>query len=338
MPIRCGLQKGLQKGLHQGLHQGLTLAAIGVIAIAGALVLSPPDGRARQALPAAVTLDAHAAYPEGPLHWLGAWHYAEMGADRISRLGPEGTKRTVFQQPGCGPTAIAPYRDGLLALCHFSGALVAFDSAGRETARFRATPNGRRLRNPNDASADGRGGVYLSDPGAFSREIAAEGVIFHLSAAGQLKPVASGLWYPNGVHVDVASGQLYVSEHLAGKVWRFRIGPNGALAERTLIADLRSHLTPGGYAEAGPDGLEIGPDGRLYVALYGEGKVLALDLGQSPTRIEALPAPTVYVANLAFSPAGEAIALGPVDNLNPPFPGVVAVLASPAAPVSGPPR
>jgi sugar lactone lactonase YvrE len=312
-----------------------TLACLGL-----ALVLAGPvfHATAEPALvEAASILDPAAAYPEGPLHWQGAWHYAEMGADRISRLSADGQKQTFFEQPGCGPTAIAPYRDGLIVLCHFSGSLVAVDITGRETARFRATPGGRRLRNPNDASADGQGGVFFSDPGAFSRDIPAEGSIMYLDPRGVLKVAASGLWYPNGVHVDAAAGQLYVSEHLAGKVWRYPIRAGGGLEPAVLVADLRTSLKRSRYAEAGPDGLEIGPDGRLYAALYGEGKVVAIDLSATRAPMQTIEVPIEYVSNLAFAPDGEGVALGPLDNLNPPFPGLVVALPKTASSL-GPPR
>src|SRR5690606_14568197 len=122
---------------------------------------------------AADTTALRASYPEGPL-WQGEQlYFAEMRADRVS-LYAGGERRTFFAEPGCGPTALAPYGDGLLILCHLGGGLVAVDAAGRETRRWRQASDGAPLGNPNDASADGRGGVYFSDPGAFSRAAPAE--------------------------------------------------------------------------------------------------------------------------------------------------------------------
>lgn len=264
-----------------------------------------------------------ASYPEGPLFRGATLYYAEMGADRVSAV-QGGKRRPFFTQKDCGPTAIAPYGQGFLVLCHLGQRLVEVRADGRQVRTWEADEDGRRLMDPNDASADGRGGVYFSDPGRFSRRTEPHGRLMHLSARGVLRAVAEPLWYPNGVHVDQAHDWVYVSEHMSGRVLRFARRSDGSLEPSGTVVDLatversRRYETP--HPETGPDGLEIGPNGDVYVAVYGEGRVLRF--GSQGDYRGAIDLPTRYSTNIAFRPDGSAVTTGS-DNRRPPYPGEV---------------
>jgi gluconolactonase len=265
--------------------------------------------------------DARAKYPEGPLWHQGKLYIAEMGADAVY-VHERGRKQIYWRDTGCGPTSIAPYGDGLLVLCHIGRAVVALDARGREVRRWRADDQGVRLRDPNDSFADGRGGVYFSDPGVFSKDTRPHGAVLYLGVDGSLRRVAENLHYPNGVFVDRRENALYVDEHMQRRTLRYAIGENGDISDRKVFADI-DVLTPqnGTYREAGPDGLERGPNGDLYVCLYGEGRILRL----SPTGalVAVITVSTPYVTNIAFAPDGSAYVTGSQDNITPPFPGQV---------------
>jgi sugar lactone lactonase YvrE len=263
-------------------------------------------------------LDAHASYPEGPLFAGNTLYVAEMGADRVSAY-EGGKKRTFFKSEGCGPTALAPYRDGYLILCHIGGELVLVDKSGKEEQRF----GKGLLRDPNDGYADPMGGVYFSDPGIFSKDVKAEGLVYRLTPDGNLDRVEAGLWYPNGVYVDKAEKTVYVSETFARKVWRYAMGADGALSGKTLFADVDA-IAPKSkffYREAGPDGLERDPaTGEMIVSIYGEGRLLRITRdGKFAGQINT---PSQYETNIAFGAPG-AVVVGAYDNANPPLPGEV---------------
>lgn len=263
-----------------------------------------------------------AFYPEGPLYQGERLYYAEMGADRISMF-ERGQRRTFFEQDGCGPTAIAPYGEGFLVLCHIGARVVAIDAEGRELRRWQRDDAGHALRDPNDCYADGHGGVFFSDPGNFSRQSSPHGYVMHLSADGRLKRASGVLWYPNGVFVR--GDEVYVTEHMAGKVWRYTQRDDGTLADQQMFVDVKALNVPSRYdtpyAETGPDGLEIGPDGDLWVAIYGEGRVLRFSpQGELVGDVEARAR---YLTNISFDPHGGAATTGTFDNLNAPFPGEV---------------
>jgi len=269
----------------------------------------------------AEVIDATAKYPEGPL-WQGDKLYvAEMAADTVF-VHQQGRKRVFWRDEGCGPTSLAPYGDGVLVLCHLGRAVVAVDLFGAERRRWRTDNAGLGLLDPNDSFADGRGGVYFSDPGVFSLDTRPHGAVMHLSADGVLRRVAGNLHYPNGVFVDRRESALYVSEHLRRRVLRYPIVADGSLGPQEVFSDI-SALTAkvGTYPEAGPDGLERGPDGDLYVCLYGEGRVLRI----SPrgALVASITVPTPYLTNIAFGSDGAAYLTGSYNNTEPPYPGAV---------------
>jgi gluconolactonase len=297
----------------------VVLPVLAVVLAAGAAITLVLDGsKDGSADPIA------ASYPEGPLSQGDKLFFAEMGADRVSVV-EDGAARMFFTQPHCGPTAIAPYGGGYLVLCHLGRRAVALSAAGEERRRWVADADGNALMDPNDASADGRGGVYFSDPGVFSRSTEPHGRVLHLAADGRLRIVADTLWYPNGVYVDRVRKRLYVSEHLAGRVLRFQIGPDGSLGPSSTFVRMADaersdrYATP--YEETGPDGLEIGPNGELYVVVYGEGRVLRF--ARNGAYRGAIELPTRYATNITFSPDGSAATTGSFTNVDPPFAGEV---------------
>ena len=275
-------------------------------------------------LAAALTLtplDEAAKYPEGPLWQNGKLYVAEMGADSVYVRDGK-AKRVFFHQNGCGPTAIAPYQDGFVVLCHLGHRLALIDGQGAFLRNVERDSAGKPFDDPNDCFADAQGGIYFSDPGLFAKDAVAGGEVYYLDAHGAARVVAADLRYPNGVYVDRARGRLLVSEHLARKVLSFPILAAGRLGPPAVFADIEA-LTPqrGQYREAGPDGLERAPNGEILVALYGEGRVLRLD-GEGKLLGEILvPAP--FVTNMAFDGQGRGAVVGAFVNDLPPFLGGV---------------
>jgi gluconolactonase len=295
-----------------------TLASVAVLVVSALTVLLVTQRSDSER----TTIDA--SYPEGPLYRGSTLYYAEMGADLVTVVD-DGERRAFFRQAGCGPTAIAPYGNGYLVLCHLGRRVVSVTADGEELRTWTADADGAELLDPNDASADGTGGVYFSDPGLFSRASDPEGRVMHLTAGGRLEVVADSLWYPNGVFVDVDRERVLVSEHMRGRVLSFAIRPDGSLGHPTTVARLadaeRSTRYDTPYAETGFDGLEIGPHGELYVAVYGEGRVVRFGLDGAYRG--AIELPTRYTTNVAFAPDGTFVTTGSFDNLEPPFRGEV---------------
>jgi sugar lactone lactonase YvrE len=298
-----------------------------VLAACTAAPRSQPDHEPLERSAAASTIAMGLSYPEGAFVMpSGALAIAEMGADRVSFFGaaPDSGAReasNLWSLPDCGPTALAPYADGYVVLCHLSGDLAVVDQQGAVRRRIGSLA-GVALRNPNDGASDLRGGVYFSDPGDFYRPRQPAGRVVWLDREGRLHQVARGLNYPNGVFVveDGGARFAYVSEHLARRILRFPIEADGSFGPMTVWAVIPEQ-GPGArfsYDQAGPDGLEQNAEGDWFVALYGEGRVLRFDRdGQVTGEIET---PFQFVTNVAVTERGLYV-VGPSIHDRPPFPG-----------------
>lgn len=281
-------------------------------------------------VPTAVAQNAWpGSYPEGPI-WIGeTLYWAEMYDNRVMAWAGQGDPEPFFQKAECGPTAIAPYREtDLIVLCHLGAALAHLDRNGQLIRMIRATPDGGTLTNPNDASSDGNGGVWFTDPGTFSANANATGKIFHLAPDGMLTRHATGLRYGNGIHTDLANQRLLVSEHLARRVLSYPLTTDGLGSPEVIIELDQLGLDRVRYAEAGPDGLEIGPDGTLWFAEYGAARLLGWQQGKG--LVAALQVDAQFVTNIAFGPNGLAAMTGAKDNRYAPFPGATWVFPAEA--------
>jgi sugar lactone lactonase YvrE len=303
----------------RGLRRGLETAVIAGVVVC--ILAWPSSARAGEPLRAGWA----AAYPEGPL-WVGSrLFYAEMPLDRVVEW-KAGSRRDFWKEPGCGPTAIAPYRGaGFIVLCHLGGRLVQLDAGGRKVGEFAASSAGEALRNPNDGHADGRGGVFFTDAGIFAQGAPATGKVFHLAADGSLRKVLDGVYYANGIAVDFARRRLLLSEHLARKVWQFDLSDDLSLANRRLFLDVDRYFAREeiDFAETGPDGIEVDREGYVFIPVYGAGRVMVV---APDGRVGKVPAPVKFVTNIAISD-GQAVIVGAAINDRPPFPGRVEMLA-----------
>ena len=277
------------------------------------------------AAPASAAELAAADYPEGPLWHDGRLYYGEMSRDRVM-VSDLGTVAVFWQLPGCGPVSIAPYRAReLLVLCHLSHNLARLSLEGALIDLIDRDAEGRPFVHPNDSSADGLGGVYLTATGEFSLAAPATGAVLHHEAGGALRRLAQGIRYANGIAVDRARRRVLVSEHLNRRILAFPLHDDGSLGAPAPFFDLAA-LAPvaGSDPLAGPDGLELDAEGRLYVAEYGAGRIhrIAAD-GRWQGSLGGL---LRYVTDLALLPGDRAAITGARVNDRPPFPGAVVIL------------
>lgn len=260
-----------------------------------------------------------AKYPEGPV-WIGeTLYWAEMGGDAVMARPPGGQPEIAWSSPGCGPTALAPYGDGVAVLCHLTGSVVLLDGNWQRVRVIDRAGDGTKLRNPNDVTPDGTGGLWFSDPGPFSLDAGAVGRIWHLGREGKLTLAADGLRYGNGVHFD--GTRLLVSEHLARQVLAYPV-TDGRLGAKEVLFRLDDFDIPRPrYPLSGPDGLEVGPDGTIWFAEYGTARLLGWRKDRGLVAATATGAQ--FITNIAFGPDGQVAVTAPKDNTTPPFPGIV---------------
>ena len=255
----------------------------------------------------------HSFYPESPLRFGGRLLYVEYAAHTVMAWdGHE--NRQVWKQEGCGPSGLAPWRDGLLVTCYDSNSLVLI-----------GTVAGQPFLGPNDFAEDGKGGVYVAMSGGYDVTAPIQGKVYHLDAAGTLTKVADDIHYSNGMALTNGGKTLLVAEMLAQRVLRFDVNPDGTLGQRWVFLRLRD-LVPepqGADAYYGPDGLKVGKDGDLYIAENGGGEVLVTD-PSGKKLLRRLPVGSKYVTNVGLGPDEDVAYVSAADDpWNAPFPGKV---------------
>lgn len=152
--------------------------------------------------------------------------------------------------------------------------------------------NGKHFNGPNDVWIHPSGNIYFTDPyyqrDYWSRtkaDIQKQNLYFF---AGGKAPVAldTSLNKPNGL-IGTANGKLlYVADIGAGKTYRYIIGKDGSLTDKTL------------FVSKGSDGMTIDNRGNIY--LTGDG-VTVFD--PSGKQIEHINVPGAWTANVCFGGA-----------------------------------
>ena len=275
---------------------------------------------------ATVLVDAAAGYPEGPL-----WHdnkllYVEYAGPGIKSW--DGKRVASFWRgEHCGASGLIAYgHDHILVACYDANAIVELDGDGKQIRTIDKDSAGKPFIGPNDFTADGAGGIFVSASGIYDLKAPISGTILHLSRAGDtLAEVADLIHYSNGLTLSKDGKSLLVSEMLAGRILSFPIQADGTLGARTVWARLQDLARPTPHEDAynGPDGLKLGPDGNYYIAQNGSGRVLVVDGDKKLVRIITVPTPYVTNMNFGADGAGTLYITGVFDPWKTPFPGAV---------------
>lgn len=269
------------------------------------------------------TINPDSFYPEGPLWHGGRLLYVEYSAHTV--MAWDGTANTqVWKQDGCGPAAVIPWQGDLLVTCYDANTLVRIAADGTTVESIAADADGKPFLGPNDATEDGRGGLWLSMSGVYDVAAPIQGMVYHLSADGMLRPMADTIHYSNGLAVTDDGRTLLVAEMLAARILAFAIEADGTLGERRVLARMADIVPTPSDADAyyGPDGIKIGGDGRLYIAANGAGAVLVTDAeGKLLARHDV---PARFVTNVGFgADEGTLFVTAAIDAWNAPYPGAV---------------
>ena len=148
----------------------------------------------------------------------------------------------------------------------------------------------------NDMTGDSSGGLWA---GAMHKGLlATRGALYFSPDIGApWRQVADGLGVPNGLAFDKDERTLYMIDTLARTLLAFPVDRHRAgLGEPTVVSDFLG--VPGK-----PDGMAISPDGALWVAMWGGGRVVRVGSGGAIEQQISLPTP--QISSLCFSGDGD---------------------------------
>lgn len=209
--------------------------------------------------------------------------FVEVFGGRVFRLTPDQKLSTVVGESKLGSAGLAIHKDGrvfIAGLGNFknTGSVVAVrpDGSGMQTI---VPPEAGYL--PDDLVFDAQGGFYFTDFQGISTN--PKGGVHYVSPdLRTITPVLPYLAVPNGVALSPDGKELWVTEFSRGLLHRVE------LADATTIALFGTAIAYH-FTGPAPDSMRTDADGNLYVAMYGQGRVLVFNKNGMPIGQVLLP-------------------------------------------------
>jgi lactonase len=270
-------------------QQGGTAPALAYDAQTRGPVPIPPSERGLQAVVAEpwFKVSDEGLVLEGPaFDRAGNLLFCDVSGGRVLRLTPDKRLSTVVAAVGegrLGPGGLAVHKDGRIFIAAMDiakgvGSVVAVQPDG---SGMRAIVPSEAGYMPNDLVFDARGGFYFTDFRGASTD--PKGGVYYVSPDfGTITPVLPRLALANGIALSPDGKELWATEFSRN------------LLHRVELADATTS-TPFGTAIAyhftgpAPDSMRADVDGNLYVAMYGQGRVLAFNRNGIPIGHVLLP-------------------------------------------------
>jgi len=245
---------------------GLTGLAQGSIVAPGASLKKAGDGF---------------VFTEGPAaDAAGNVFFTDVRASRIHRWPADDNTIALFRTDTGNANGLAFGPRGDLFICEGgNGRITMLDTHGNLSVvadRYQ----GRRFNQPNDLWVDPKGGVYFSDPvyGRGNRVQDGEHVYYVSPDRKRVVRVVDDMQRPNGLIGTPDGRTLYITDHGAGRTFRYAVKADGILVDKTL------------FCETGADGMTIDGRGNVYLT---SDAVLVLDpTGRQIERIAVPERPT----------------------------------------------
>jgi sugar lactone lactonase YvrE len=189
------------------------------------------------------------AYVESPRWHEGRLWFAHWGTDEIVAVDLDGRSEIVGHGPGGLGWSIGWLPDGRLL------------TTG--TGLFRHEADGSVVRHAelghlagdwNELVVDGRGNAYVNGRCEFDFSGAPpQGIIAQVTPDGEVRQVADGIAFPNGMVVTPDNRTLIIAESIAARLTAFDIEEDGSLSNRRVWAE-----------GIGADGICLDAEGAIW--------------------------------------------------------------------------
>lgn len=209
--------------------------------------------------------------------------FCAVSGRRVLRLTPDRQLSTVVTLDALSPGGLSFHPDGRLFIA-------ALDIPNGRGAIFAVNADGSGLQAivppvagymPNDLVFDARGGLYFTDFKGNATEPKG-GVYYAAPDLSTIKPVLPHLAMANGLALSPDGKTLWATEFGRNLLHRIE------LADATTIAPIGSAIAYH-FTGPAPDSMRADADGNVYVAIYGQGRVLAFNRNGIPIGQVLLP-------------------------------------------------
>jgi lactonase len=209
--------------------------------------------------------------------------FCDVSGSRVLRLSPDKHLSVVMSEKQVSPGGIAIHKNGriffaALNLVQETGAIVAVKPDGEDKQTI-VPPEAGYM--PNDLVFDAHGGFYFTDFRGTSTD--PKGGVYYVSPdLKTITPVLPHLAMANGIALSPSGKELWITEFRRNLLHRVD------LADATTIAPIGTAI-PYHFTGAAPDSMRADSDGNLYVAMYGQGRVLVFNRNGIPIGQVLLP-------------------------------------------------
>ena len=255
-------------------------------------------------------------FPEAPvLLPNGDYLFVEMSPERgwVICISKDGESRRVVAKTG-RPNGLAIDREVNIWVAETNQQALLRLGLDGNYERFAEGCNGEEFLFLNDLALAPNGDIYLTDSGIAMEEFAPggelhpdcknldyDGRVYRINAAsGEVERIDNGYWFTNGIAFG-PDENLYVAETFSGRIYRYPWEDGRITGDREIFGNVLNPDEPEGIK--GPDGMKFGKDGRLYVAVFGQGDVTVLD--EHGEVSDRYPVGGIWPTNLVFGPDGE---------------------------------
>jgi len=209
--------------------------------------------------------------------------FCDVSGGRVMRLTPDKQLSTIVRLDGLFPGGLAIHKDGRLFIAALtgsfdSGAVLAVNLDGTGLETIIPVVAGYA---PNDLVFGDAGGFYFTDFKGTST--APKGGVYYASPDFQkIEPILPNLAQANGVALSPDGKSLWATEFGRNLLHRVH------LADATSIAPIGSAIAYH-FVGPAPDSMRVDADGNVYVALYGQGRVMVFNPNGIPIGQVLLP-------------------------------------------------
>ena len=238
-------------------------------------------------------------FPEGPaFDASGCLWCVEQEGEGLFCRDKDGSTMRVYT--GGRPNG-AVIRDGYVWLCDSGqNAIRRMNIETKTIDTILDTVGGRPLSKPNDLVFDDRGNLIFTCPGVW--DSGEPGYVVVYTPDGSAEIIADGLAYPNGLVLLPDAKSLLIAETHRQRIWQGH-WDDGGLSWENIRVWSRVIDAPPNAPLPGPDGMAVGSEGNLHVAVFGAGIVRVFSAEGEFIRDITLPGqnPT----NCTFDPSGK---------------------------------